>query len=412
MCRMIKSTIALLFLLQVVCWSAETEVQVLKGKVRAKTPDQQVDISVGQKGILAEGQKPLVMVNDPIVQQVIEMYRWAQEEKKAGLNPIESINVAVQSLDEENVWQYSALLEWTNQSTEKLDVITVGPMTTMDNLQIYDTQGRVLAYEAKSEGTNTSRYTIHFLDSIEPNQKMSYIVTSKNYNRVHWQSKGPVWNINFGWGTGLVYRLQYTKIILPKSAILLSSFPAYIVTDKVEDRIALTFRHYGKSQLLSLQQVSFLWPDKDGTTLQDVPARVRGLIDPNEIQMGQALRNGLDSILAGQRVADTTTPINSLLTLVSFLAHDLDKLDILWDSAPFLKTMFGNDMAKAKTDLAINKDYIYIADYYGGGIIPKDAKEGTVVPIILKLKGTVAPYAKIEFVNHGGQWMPISMTQL
>ena len=260
-------------LLQAVGWTAETEVQVLKGKVRAKTPDQQVDIAVGQKGVLAEGQKPLVMVNDPIVQQVIEMYRWAEAEKKAGLNPIESVYIAVQSLDQEDVWQYSALSEWTNQSAEKLDVITIGPMTTMDNLQIYDTQGRVLTYEAKEEGSRTSRYTIHFPESIEPNQKICYIVSSKNYNRVYWQSKGPVWNINFGTGVPSVNRLQYIKIILPKSAILLSTFPDYIVTDKVDDRIAVTFRDYGKSLTGSMQQATFLWPDKDGTTLQDVPAR-------------------------------------------------------------------------------------------------------------------------------------------
>jgi len=109
---------------------------------------------------------------------------------------------------------------------------------------------------------------------------------------------------------------------------------------------------------------------------------------------------------------DTSSPMNSLLTLISFAAHDLDKLDALWDSAPFLKSMFGNDLARAKTDLANNKDYIYIADYYSGGIVPKDAKEGMIVPIILKLKGTVTPYAKMEFINKGGQWLPVSATQL
>jgi hypothetical protein len=402
----------LLFLLQVVCFSAETEVQVLKGKVRAKTPDQQVDISVGQKGVLAEGQKLLVTVNDPIVQQVIEMYRWAEEEKKAGLTPIESVYIAVQSLDQEDVWQYSALMEWPNTSSKKLDVITVGPMTTMDNLQIYDTQGRVLTYETKEEGSRTSRYTIHFPDSIEPNQKISYIVTSKNYNRVYWQSKGPVWTINFGTGIPSVNRLQYIKIILPKSAILLSAFPTYIVTDKVDDRIALTFRDYGKSLTGSMQQATFLWPDKDGTTLQDVPARVRGIVDPNEIQMAQAFRRGVTSILAGQRIMDTSSPMNSLLTLASFVYNDMDKLDTLWDTLPFLKSLFGDDLTKAKADLARDRDYIHIADYYDGGMIPKDAKEGTMVPITLKLKGTITPYLKMELVYRGGQWLPISAYQL
>ena len=109
---------------------------------------------------------------------------------------------------------------------------------------------------------------------------------------------------------------------------------------------------------------------------------------------------------------DTSTPMNSLLTLVSFLVHDLDKLDAAWDSTPFLKALFGDDKAKAKNDLAVNKDYVYIADYYSGGIIPKDAKEGTIVPITLKLKGAIMPYVKMEFVYKGGQWLPISSFQL
>lgn len=412
MCQYAKRSMLFVLLLQFVCLAAETEVQVLKGTVRAVTPTEQVDISVGQKGVLGEGQKSIVTVNDPLVQQVIEMYRWVQEEQQAGLHPIDAVHVAVQSLDEEDVWQYAALAEWTNDSSQPLNVITVGPMTTMDNLKFYDMEGNLLTYEAHQEGTRESAYTIHFRRMIEPNQQICYVASSKNYNRAHWQSKGPVWNINFGWGAGPVHRLQYTRIILPKSAILLSAYPSFMTTDKVDDRIALTFRDYGKTTLLAMQQVTFLWPDKDGTSLRDVPPRIRGLADPGELQLAQAYRLGLDSILAGKRITDTSTPMNSMLTLMSFAAHDLDNLDALWDSAPFLKTAFGNDLARAKAELTQNRDFLYIVDYYSGGTVPEDAKEGTIVSIMLKLKGTIAPYAKLEFMKSGEQWMPVSIAQI
>lgn len=382
---------------------SKTEVVVKRGEVKTQTAQGERIVNAGQKGILSEGQKPLVAVNDPLVEQVIQMYRWAREEQLSGLHPVELIQIGVHGLDEANLWRSSGLTEWVNQTAEKLDVVTLGPMTALDNLRIYDLEGNELTYEAKSDAINVSRYVVHFSRPIEPNQKAGFILSSKNYNRAYWASKGPVWTITFSSGQKQIF-LHYTKIILPKSAILLSAFPDYITIDKVEDRIALTFRDYKQGQLPAMQQVSFLWPDQDGSTLQDVPPELRGLADPEQIRMSQDFNAGVASILAGKRVNDASSPMNSLLSAISFAVHDLDKLDTFGDSIPFIKALFGNDMAAAKTGLMQVKDGLHMAEYHSGGIIPADSKTGTVVPIVLKLKGSVTPYMFVEFTKEGEQW--------
>jgi hypothetical protein len=388
---------------------SKTEVVVQRGTVKTQTEQGERVVNAGQKSVLAEGQKPLVAVNDPLVQEVIQMYRWVEEEKRAGLRPVETVHVAVQSLDEFNLWRYSSLNEWTNQTTEKLDVLTIGPMTTLDNLKVYDLDGNELTYETKSDGINVNRYILHFPRPIEPNQKAGFILSSKNYNRAYWASKGPVWTINFTSGQQQVF-LHYTKIILPKSAILLSAFPNYVMIDKVEDRIALTFRDYKQGLVPAMQQVSFLWPDQDGSTLQDVPPQMRGLADPDQIRLAQAYNTGVASILAGKRVNDASTPMNSALSAISFIVHDLDKFDTIGNSVPFIKALFGNDMTTAKIGLTQARDGLHMVEYHSGGAIPADSKNGTIVPIVLKLKGTVTPYMVVEFTKQGEQWFLTNST--
>ena len=88
---------------------SKTEVVVQRGTVKTQTNQGERVVNAGQKSILTEGQKPLVAVNDPLVQDVIQMYRWAREEQLAGLHPVELVQIAVHALDEENLWRSSAI---------------------------------------------------------------------------------------------------------------------------------------------------------------------------------------------------------------------------------------------------------------------------------------------------------------
>jgi hypothetical protein len=61
---------------------SKTEVVVQRGTVKTQTEQGERVVNAGQKSVLAEGQKPLVAVNDPLVQEVIQMYRWVEETRR------------------------------------------------------------------------------------------------------------------------------------------------------------------------------------------------------------------------------------------------------------------------------------------------------------------------------------------
>ena len=191
---------AVFLMANAITYGQKTKVSVQKGKVAAQTESGTVTVNAGQKTILTQDKEPLVIVDDVLVQEIIKMYGWVEQEKAAGLYPIESVIIAVHSLDAEDVWRYSSLMEWTNQESKTLNVVKLGPTSTMDDPRFYDLKGNLLDFEAESFGSST-RYSLQFIEAIEPGQKVSFIVVSKNYNRLYWNSKGPIWTTGVQFNT-------------------------------------------------------------------------------------------------------------------------------------------------------------------------------------------------------------------
>ena len=76
-----------------------------------------------------------------------------------------------------------------------------------------------------------------------------------------------------GWVRG--FCLSYCKIILPKSAILVSADPWPLAVDVDKERTVLTVRRYSATELVNKYDLSFLWPEMDGSTLLDLPMEYR-----------------------------------------------------------------------------------------------------------------------------------------
>ena len=225
-------------------------------------------------------------------------------------------------------------------------------------------------------------------------------MVSKNYNRLYWNSKGPIWTTGVQFNTKKPM-LHLCKIVLPKSAILLGSYPNVFLTDMVEDRVALTFRDYIKDTKRSLVLVSFLWPDKDGTDLKDVPPGMRGLRDPYDVKLAEHYQNVLAQILSGEKFHDLSTPLNSLLTSYYYIIND-DVEGVSLVSIPAKNT----DPEKLKNEMAAYKEYIvHFVDFFKTAPFPDDPQPDTIHSIQLNLKGTFSPVATIEFIYKDGQWL-------
>ena len=293
--------------LQTTLLGGETEVEVLQGKVRGRTPQTEMMISAGQKGLLKEGQEPIVAVNDPLVQEAIQMYRWVEEERKSG-GFVGNTSIWVDALDEERAGRGAFLGEYTNDGSEATSVIPGGGLLPLlKDFIVYDFEGNLLDCEVKQNSEHKETYWIHLANPIEPGETIRTITVSST--RPGWLSEGPVWS-TLSTNSDSKPHLYLSKIILPKSAILLGAYPEVLVTDKVEDRIALTFRIFTEDHITKDARFafSFLWPDKDGTSLENIPPEMRGLQNPQQARLIQEGNKQLARIMDGQRFSDHSSP--------------------------------------------------------------------------------------------------------
>jgi hypothetical protein len=383
-------------------FGGETEVEVLQGKVRGRTPQTEMVISAGQKGLVRDGQNPIVAVKDPLVQEAIQMYRWIEEEKAAG-NPVKNATIFVAALDEEQAVRSAILVAYSNDGSEATSTIPMGPVTALKDLRIYDFEGNLLRYDTKTYYENSLTYLVHLPNPIEPGETIGYIAVSPSIERLYWLSKGPVWSVTAMTDFALKPMLCLGKIILPKSAILLGAYPEALLTDTVEDRIALTFRieEAGNTKMA----FSFLWPNKDGTTLENVPPEMRGLQDPQQARIIKNARKEMSRIIDGQRFSDHSTPMNSFLSGVSDLFHDLDKTAQTAFSDPLVKKASKGGLEQVKEFMIQVRNELVHTDLHSCSLPPAEPKQGDITWIKFKHKGTFKSTYTAEYIYmDSGQW--------
>ncbi|MFC1763989.1 hypothetical protein ACFL6U_18180 [Planctomycetota bacterium] len=398
-------TCLLILILPTMLWAGETEIEVLQGTVHGHTQQTEMTIAAGKKVLLREGHEPIVAVNDPLVEKAIELYRWVEQERQAGYAEAEA-EIVVFAIDDEQVMRSASITERINSGSETKSVLQLGPMSMFEDLKIYDFEGNLLDYEFKPVSEYAATYFIHLHKPVEPGQKIRYITVSPTIKHLFWQTQGPIWSTIFTNTSKANAKLFLYHTILPQSAILLSSFPDVLLTDEIEDRIALTFRQSIEPSNHMCFALSFLWPDKDGTTMDDVPPEMRGLRDREQERIIQEANKQWDRILDGQRFVDLSTPMNSLLSVISFIKHDLDKMEALGGILGlFIKNIYGGDLGYAKGQFAEAKKSLTHYQVYSYSSLPEAPKQGETAWVKLNHRGTFKPIT-VEFAHMGsGQWL-------
>ena len=130
---------------------------------------------------------------------------------------------------------------------------------------------------------------------------------------------GSLWILPIG--VGRTNCLTYDRIILPKSAVFIDSSQPVVMMGVAEGRIAVTVHYHTGPAADAGVKIAFLWPDKDGTTLADLPARFRGVRDKHQEEVAQEGRRQVARVLAGEVFDDQSTPLTTLLSLYSALTH-------------------------------------------------------------------------------------------
>ena len=388
------TTSALLF-------AQKTEVSVRKGKVVAQTQTASVNIDAGQKAVLKKDANPLVTVDSPLVEDALEIYKLIEKEKQHSGLKIDSTFILVGRADKDEVLG-AIYFEFPNPGPKATNVMTIGYASIMENIRIYDLNGNLCPVEVKHVDETAASYSIHLSEAVLPGEHFRVIAVANLEDipvlpggaPTHWK-EGPLWYFRTINGTSNC--LNYFRLILPSSAILVDSNRGIIATDTVDGKLAVTMRNYTGPYADGLCMISFLWPDEDGTTHADIPDKYHGLQSKRDKQNSETFRREMHKIRAGMKYTDQSTPLAALLTIFgSAIRGDTE----LYDTVKY--TYQAPDLIQEWVENA--KYFTDILDFLSAPQWPQNPGNGYVHPIYMCRKGSLIDEFIMPMVYTDGKW--------
>ena len=306
---------AVLLAAPTITYGQKTEISVQKGKVLAQTAIGEATVDAGKKAILTQNENPSVTIDDIMVDDVVKIHGWLEDEKDANRIPIDSISIQVISIESETDFKGVGLNEMPNTGQEPSNICEFKGTLILEDPKYYDLEGNLLDFEMEQINASHCNYYLHFPETVEPGSKFKCITT------VGLSSGLPMWKDGVLWHYVMENNpsncVNYFIVILPQSAILVDSSRPVVVTENINGRTAITTRNYTGNTIRGRLHIAFLWPEKDDTSLADLPPQYRGLRDERELDLVAYYHEEMQKILNGQTFKDQSTPLNTLLTMNS-----------------------------------------------------------------------------------------------
>jgi hypothetical protein len=387
---------AAILVFQLTALAQKTEVSVRKGKVVAETPTASVNIEAGRKAILSPDKNPTVTVNDPLVDDVMEIYKWVEAEKQAQRERIDGSGIQVYRIDDERSIKCAWLTEGTNSGNEPMEDIQRGPTLILKEPKYYDMEGNIIPFDMEKIDPHSGIYTLHLSKAIRPGEQIKYIGVSEIDNAV-FSREGPLWIFRLNYGSS-PNNLCYYRFILPESAIFVDSSRRATMIDSVDGRVAVTIRVYTGPGGAGVT-IAYLWPDKDGTTIADIPPQYRGLQDQAEQEIVQAGQLEIAKISSGGTYEKQNTPLETLLSLFSAAAHK-DSEQFLKLVSPNLREYVAGQMDQIMALAGRVVDYRFL----GSPKWPDEPENGYAHPVYLCREGSLICEATLVMVYQDGKW--------
>ena len=385
-----------LLVVQTIIFAQKTEVRVRKGKVIAETQTASIDIEAGRKAVLTLNKNPTVTVDDPLVDDVMKIYKWVEAEKQAQREIIEGSGIQILQIDDERLIKVAWLSEGTNSSAEAMEEIRRGPTLILKEPKYYDMEGNLIPFDLEKIDARSGIYTLRLSKAIQPGEQIKYIGVSEIDNAV-FSKDGPLWILRVNYGSG-AHRLCYYRFILPESAIFVDSSQPATMIDSVDGRVAVTMRVYTGSGGVGVT-IAYLWPDKDGTTVADIPPQYRGLRDKEEEEVVERGRLEIAKILSGGTYEEQNTPLEALLSLYSAAVHK--------NSEAFLKLISPGlrELAAGEMDQIMGlASRVVEYEFLGTPETPTEPENGYEHPVYLCREGSLICEATIVMVYQDGKW--------
>jgi hypothetical protein len=386
-----------LLMARTIVFAQKTEVVVRKGKVVAETATASVAVEAGRKAVLSPDKNPTVAVDDPMVDDVMEIYKWVEAEKQAQRERIDTSSIQIIGIENEHLFTLAYFAEIQNPKSEPSDTCLIAGVSILDEPKYYDLQGNLLQFDLEKIRVGRGSYTVYFPEPVGPGENFKYICVSKITSDQGIMKEGPLRHIQAGWTPANC--LNYFRFILPESAIFVDSSRPVSVVDSVDGRVAVTIRSYTGLLRDGMYHITFLWPDKDGTTLADLPPQYRGLRDKEEQEVVEAGRVEMAKILSGGTYEKQNTPLEALLSLYSAAVHKSSE-DFLNLISPDLREDAASEMEQimALTSRVVDYGFLGTPDW------PDEPENGYEHPVYLCRKGSLICEATIVMVYQDGKW--------
>jgi hypothetical protein len=394
--NLIEFCAIILLLSQTIGYGQKTEVSVKKGKVVAETETASVAVEAGRKAVLLPDRNPFVAVDDPMVDDVMEIYKWVEAEKQAQREKIEGSGIQIYRIDDQRSIKGAWLSEGTNSGAEPMEKIKRGPTLILKEPKYYEMSGNLMPFDLEKIDSRTGIYTLHLSKAIEPGEQIKYIGVCEIDNAV-FSKDGPLWILRLNYGSQ-AHRLYYYRFILPESALFVDSSQPATMIDSVEGRVAVTIRIYSGASGDGVT-IAYLWPDKDGTTVADIPPEYRGLRDKEEEEVVEAGRVEIAKILSGGTFEEQNTPLETLLSLYSATVHKNSK-DFLNLVSPDLR-----EFAVEQTDQIMGlAGHVVDYEFLGAPDWPGEPENGYEHPVYLCREGSLICEATLVMGYQDGKW--------
>jgi hypothetical protein len=379
----------------------KTEIAVQKGKVRAETATASVTVDAGRKMVLAPDEKPTVTVDNPMVDDVLKLYKLVEAEREQGDLKIESVGMIVGKAEMGEI-NGALYFEFPNHEAEATNVFKIGGMAIIDGFKVYDMKGNLCRIDIKKLDEDTASYNIHFSEEVKPGEYFRLIGVA-DLDKLpiipggipSYSQEGPLWH--FRTVLGSRNSLNYYRFILPESAILVDCNREIMATDTVDGRVAVTIRNYTGPHYDGWCMISFLWPDEDGTSLADIPDEYHGLRNKRDEENSKLYNQEMEKILAGIRYEDQSTPLAAWLTCLGSAGQKDAEL-----YAKSAYTKFSPQQAQDNVGQvgywADKLDVLYTPEW------PENPGNGYVHPLYTSRKGSLICEGMQRIVYEDGKW--------
>lgn len=396
-----KFCAVILLAAQTIVLAQKTEVSVQKGKVIAETATQSVAIGAGRKAILATNEKTTVTVDNPMVDDALKLYKLIEAEKEHSDLKIDTVFILVGKADKEEI-NGALYFEVPNFGSKATNVLTIPQMAIFEDFKVYDLNGNLCRLDVKLLDESSASYSIHFSEQIQPGKHFKFIGVADLEDIPlipggipAYEKDGPLWYFRTVYGVPNC--LNYFRFILPESAILVDSNREVLATDTVDGRLAVTIRNYTGKYADGWCNITFLWPDEDGTNLTDIPDEYHGLRNRRDEKNAETFQKGVDKIRAGIKFDDQSTPLAALLTCLGSAVHK--------DKDLYVKSKYTKQSPqKLRGNVEQAGYWANVLDFLSTPEWPRNPGNGYVHPIYLSRKGSMICELMQPIVYKDGKW--------